>query len=244
MKVKKIRAKKIYEQVADQIRAMIESGELKPGDKLPALKVLAEELGVSRATVREAFSSLQGMGLIDLRHGEGTFVKQVDVERITEPINAAFLLGINHMNELMEVCHLMETGIARFAAERRTDEDLNRLAADLFRLETAMDPEESSSADIRFHASLAEASRNTIFVNFMTIISEPLRSVVRLVHSETEGQKQAIQKLGLLFDCVRDRKCMEAEAVMHEYLQMIHQKWLMYREMTLGIRDLSHETDD
>lgn len=231
MQVKKIRAKKIYEQVADQIRTLIESGELQPGDKLPALKELALELGVSRATVREAFSSLQGMGLIELRHGEGTFVKRVELERISEPINAAFLLGANHLNDLMDVCHLMETGIARFAADRRTDEDLGRLAGALFQLETAVDPEESTRADIHLHMLLADATRNTIFTNFMSIISEPLRSVIRLVHGETEGQTQAIQKHRLLYDCVKERNSVGAETIMREYLQMIHQTWSAYREV-------------
>jgi GntR family transcriptional regulator, transcriptional repressor for pyruvate dehydrogenase complex len=234
MQVKKIRAKKIYEQVADQIRNMIESGELQPGDKLPALKELALQLGVSRATVREAFSSLQGMGLIDLRHGEGTFVKRVELERISEPINAAFLLGANDMNELMDVCHLIETGIARFAAERRTDDDLTRLSGALFRLETAADPEESTIADIGLHMALAEASYNTIFLNFMSIISEPLRSVIRLVHAEPEGQIQAIQNHRLLFDCVKEKNMTGAESLMHQYLQMIHQTWAKYREIEIN----------
>lgn len=231
MQLKKIRTKKIYEQVVDQIRFMIESGNLLPGDKLPPLKELAVQFEVSRATIREAFSALQGMGLIDLRHGEGTFVHKVDVERITEPINAAFLLGVNHMNELMDVCFLMETGIVRFAAERRTDEDLSELAQTLFKLETAPDADERARANIYFHMHLAESTHNSIFMNFISIISEPFRSIIQLIHNEERHSDEVIKLLRQVYDCVNSRDATQAESTMREYLQLVHDTWLAKREM-------------
>ncbi|UOF91059.1 FadR family transcriptional regulator [Fodinisporobacter ferrooxydans] len=235
MEVKKIRSKKIYEQVADQIRQMIAAGELKPGDKLPPLKELSVQFGVSRATVREAFSALQGMGLIDLRHGEGTFVHTVDVERITQPMNAAFLLGVNHMNELMDVCFLMETGIAKFAAERRNEEDLSKLAQMLFNLEIATDPEIRAREDIYFHIYLAEATHNSIFMNYMSIIAEPLRSVIQLVHNETQYLHIVLKQLQDIYDAVKRQQPNLAEQTMREYLQVVHKNWLTTREKNLNI---------
>ena len=193
MKRKSTKSKKIYEQVAEHIKQMIEQGYLSPGDKLPPMSELAVQFGVSRATVREAFSSLVGMGLIDLRHGEGTFVQKIDVETmITEPMNAALLLGWSDLSQLLEVRRLLETGIVGHACERATEEDLRRIADALAAIERAEEDqlEERVSADVQFHLAIAQASGNDVLINLMNTLSEGIRSFLRIVWSEEgEGQR-------------------------------------------------------
>ncbi|MGZ4135302.1 MAG: FadR/GntR family transcriptional regulator [Tumebacillaceae bacterium] len=173
------KSKKMYEQVAEHIKTMIEQGHLQPGDKLAPMSELATHFGVSRATVREAFSSLVGMGLIDLRHGEGTFVQKIDVQTmIIEPMNAALLLGRGDLHELLEVREMLEENTVRLACERATEEQLAGLHAALERMMQSRDNiEELVSADMQFHLAIAECAHNTVLVNLMNTLSEPIRSI-------------------------------------------------------------------
>ncbi len=75
---KPIKTKKIYEEVVDQLKMMLTAGELKPGDKLPSERDMAESLGVSRASVREALTTLEAIGILEIKPGEGTFVKHTN----------------------------------------------------------------------------------------------------------------------------------------------------------------------
>lgn len=80
MEYKRIQTKKIYEMVADQIQDMINEAILKPGDQLDSVEQLAKKFNVSRSTIREALSALRATGFIEVRQGEGTFVKKKDIQ--------------------------------------------------------------------------------------------------------------------------------------------------------------------
>ena len=78
--IKQVKPKKIYEIVAEQLTEMIVSGKVKPGDRLSSVQQLAEDFNVGRSAIREALSALKTMGYIEIRQGEGTFVKKVDID--------------------------------------------------------------------------------------------------------------------------------------------------------------------
>jgi GntR family transcriptional repressor for pyruvate dehydrogenase complex len=188
------KSKKTYEQVAEQIKWMIEQGHLQPGDKLPPMNELAAEFGVSRPTVREAFSTLVGMGLIDLRHGEGTFVQKIDVQTmVTEPMNAALLLGRGQLRDLLQVRRLLEVGTVELACWDASAERLAPVRIALERMEsvsTKQTVEERVGADLQFHLAIAEVSGNNVLLNLMNTLTETIRSVVRLAwleESRAEG---------------------------------------------------------
>lgn len=192
MKTNRSKSKKTYEQVAEQIKWMIEQGHLLPGDKLPPMYELAAEFGVSRPTVREAFSTLVGMGLISLRHGEGTFVQKIDVQTmVTEPMNAALLLGRGDLRSLLQVRRLLELGaVELIGQEGAKEERLAPVACALERMEslsTKQTVEECVGADLQFHLAIAEVSGNHVLHNLMNTLTETIRSVVR--HAwEDEGR--------------------------------------------------------
>ncbi|ASS74404.1 hypothetical protein CIG75_04995 [Tumebacillus algifaecis] len=216
----KNKSNKIYEQVAQHIKQMIEEGVLAPGDKLPPMTELAKEFGVSRATVREAFSSLVGMGLIDLRHGEGTFVQKIDVQTmIIEPMNAALLLGRSNMRELLEMRRLLEIGTVQGACERWTDEGLARIEQALNRQEAACHTlEEQVSCELQFHIAIAEASGNNVFLNLMNTLSEALRSTLRLTHEATDDVEALIAEHRRIFEAIRSRDGKRAVELMSDHL--------------------------
>lgn len=92
MKYKQIKTQKIYEEVADALLDMIKNGELKPGDKLDSVQALAESFQVSRSAVREALSALKAMGLVEMKQGEGTYLKEFELNQISQPLSAALLM--------------------------------------------------------------------------------------------------------------------------------------------------------
>ncbi|HBP64409.1 MAG TPA: GntR family transcriptional regulator, partial [Desulfosporosinus sp.] len=86
MNLKPIRTKKIYEQIVEQIGILVADGKLKPGDRLPSERELVERFQVSRASIREAISALELMGLIEVRAGEGTYIRQVNIDAVIAPL--------------------------------------------------------------------------------------------------------------------------------------------------------------
>ncbi|MDQ0190762.1 FadR family transcriptional regulator [Alicyclobacillus cycloheptanicus] len=174
---------KLYVEIAQTIRTMIEEGRWQPGDKLPTLAELAAMFDCSRATVREALGALRGQGLVEFRHGDGTYVRTASVEMWMEPLEAAILLGAGQARQLVELMTSLLAGIANFAAFRSARLDLEPLRHALFQLECASPVnEEVVSAELHFYLVLAECLGNELLENALRVLQEALRSALRMVH--------------------------------------------------------------
>ena len=101
MKYKQIKPKKIYEEVAETLHEAIRNGALKPGDKLDSVQQLAENFQVGRSAIREALSALKAMGLIEMKQGEGTYVKQFEAKNIKFPLSTAMLMNKEDVKNLL-----------------------------------------------------------------------------------------------------------------------------------------------
>lgn len=106
---------------------MIRSGSLKPGEQLDSIQQLAENFQVGRPAIREALSALSSMGLIEIKQGEGTFVKTFDPAIMNHPLSAALLMDQDNIKHLLEVRKILESGTAEVAAKKRTEENLIEL---------------------------------------------------------------------------------------------------------------------
>jgi len=128
-----IQKTKVYEEVAAQLERLILDGALKPGDKLPPERELAERFGVSRSAVREAIRSLELKGLVEPRPGEGTLVRTPSIDSLLDPL--ASLLGhrLEVVHELLEVRSMIEPHLAGRAARNAGPEDIAQLEAILER---------------------------------------------------------------------------------------------------------------
>jgi GntR family transcriptional repressor for pyruvate dehydrogenase complex len=169
---------KLSEQIAQQILGQIADGTLRPGDRLPTENQLLEQLGVGRSTLREALRSLSGMGLLDIRHGQGVFVA-MDASHVgLRQLDWALLLGSREMLNLVEARKVLEIQIAALAAERATPADLERMAACLQDMRSARVRQTLQEADVAFHLALAEASQNDVFVHIIRTIRELVRRML------------------------------------------------------------------
>ena len=153
---------RLYQQVADSIRRQIQSGAMAAGSRLPSEKLLAQQLGVSRPTVREAMIALEIAGLVEIRTGSGSYVRHRDsiaapsVDTGPGPI------------ELLNARILIEGEIAAEAAQRATPEDLEEIAGTLTEMASIIARgEHSRSADQSFHVSIARASGNDVLASIV-----------------------------------------------------------------------------
>lgn len=159
------------ETIARLIVSRIAKGEYKPGQKLPPEKELMYLFAVGRSTIREAFQALALMGLIDIRPGQGTFIRDIKKETVIQPSLFLPLVDPETTAELLEARVAIEPVVAELAAVRRTENDLSGMSKILNECEEALqsgEPVYSLSAG--FHLLLARASRNTVFVRFLESI--------------------------------------------------------------------------
>ena len=119
-----IEQKKVSAQIVDQVKSLISSGKLKPGDALPPERELMKVFNVSRPTLREALNTLSTMGFVQMAQRQRTRVKSLVPSNITEPLHRLLKEDIKTSLELIEARTMIETGNARLAARRATERDL------------------------------------------------------------------------------------------------------------------------
>ncbi|MGW5695135.1 FadR/GntR family transcriptional regulator [Streptomyces sp. GMR22] len=153
------------------------SGELKPGQRIPSERQLAETLSTGRSTVREAIKSLSLLGLLEQRVGDGTYLSRSTSDLLPQVIEWGLLLGEKPLEDLLEARHHLEVQLAGWAAERRSNEQLERLRELARQMRDAGDDFDAyAAADIAFHLQVAEASGNTVLTSVLTNIQSLLRA--------------------------------------------------------------------
>jgi GntR family transcriptional regulator, transcriptional repressor for pyruvate dehydrogenase complex len=167
---------RVYEQIVRQIRDMIHTGKLAPGDRLLPERQLSETLGVSRTAVREALSKLASIGLIEVKPGGGAWVKQVTLDAVIEPLAAILLKEREAVAQLMELRSILESKAVLIAAQRATPPDVARLKWCAYRvIEDIRAGQDATESDIEFHLSIAKATHNELLVSITAMMSGLLR---------------------------------------------------------------------
>ncbi len=167
--------------VIEQIQGAILGGIYRPGDRLPSEGELARQLGVSRTTIREALSALELLGIVEILHGEGTYVRKAVRLPKEEPEFLEHLEEGSGFRDALEVRKALDELTACLAVERATDEELDHLRRLVRQMEEAVarrEYERYLDANMRFHLLLAEAARNAILVrltHYMVRVMELLQ---------------------------------------------------------------------
>lgn len=161
MAIAPIKSTRIYEEIVRQVKTMIAEGRLKSGDRLPPERDLAEKFVVSRTSVREALRALESLGLVEIRPGEGTFVREVSVEALIEPLAIVMASQREAIGELFEARRLLEPSIAALAAGRATPDEIQEMERILE--EQAKEIAAGKTGlmqDAAFHSAIGSASHN------------------------------------------------------------------------------------
>ncbi len=173
-----IKSEKIYQQINKQIQDLILSGELKNGDKLPGERQLAETFNVSRTSIRESIRSLEIMGLIESRPGEGNFIKDSDSTIMLEPLSIMFKLNNGTFNDILEIRIILEVEAAGLAAQRISSEDLEKLKSLIKELEYSKNEEHSVEIDKEIHYLIAHATGNFLIITVLDAISSLMTNFI------------------------------------------------------------------
>ncbi|KQT93680.1 GntR family transcriptional regulator [Marmoricola sp. Leaf446] len=209
---------RLYEQVAEQITAWIAENGLRAGDRIPPERELATRLGVSRATLSQALVALEVIGVVAVRHGDGTVVTRAGAARIVEAIRA----HADRLPEIIDTRDALETKLAALAAQRRTDEDLARIDAALAGM--AEDVEAGGrgvQGDEQFHGAVTAAAHSLLLARLMEEISELIRET-RLESLSQPGRPRAsLAGHRAVAEAIRAGDPAAAAAAMHDHVAMV-----------------------
>lgn len=178
-----IKREPVATQVARKLVEYLLSGAVEPGARMPSERQLAEAFGVGRSAMREAIKALSLIGLVEVRQGDGTYLRKADSALLPEVIEWGLLLGERRTMDLVEARQELETVIARLAAQRRTEADIEELTRLLHRMEQIATPAAFVEADVQFHMRLAEASNNLVLRDIHASVQALLRAWIGRVMS-------------------------------------------------------------
>lgn len=234
MKFEPIKTEKVYEKVIEQIKSMIYNGELRKGDKLPSERTLKKQLNVSRASIREAFSALEMIGLIESRPGKGTFIKEQADKNLLEPLSLVLLLEDDVASELLEVRKVIETDCVRLAASRIDEKELEFLRSVLKKMKSKTGfEEESIDLDRDFHYSVARAAQNKVLFYLMTSIMDALDFHIKYTRTKLVSKEETMNEFTIqhenIFKAIESKDPDRAIREMNKHLKYVEQ--LINREI-------------
>lgn len=219
-KIRVMNRNSVVSDVVSQLLNYLVSERIGPGQKLPSERALSEHLGLGRSSVREAVKSLHLLGLLDVRQGDGTYLRGTESAVLPQILEWGLVLSQPRTQDLIEARYELEVFVARRAAERITPEGAPRLDACLARMakaESRGDISECIEADIDFHLQLAELAGNAV-------ITDMLRGIRVLLHvwmtklAMAEGMTAYTANHTELANAVKSGNAGEAERVMRHHI--------------------------
>lgn len=234
-----VKARRIFEEVVVQIREQIVAGELRPGDKLPAERDLAEQLNVSRTAVREALRVLEIAGTIQLRKGVrgGAFIAAADPSTIADSLQDMLHLGRITAGQLTEARIWIETMVTRIVCESGTAEDFALLDGNVALVARLMQEgrereRERVEANIEFHNILARATRNPVLILNMAMLMDIMRYFASRI---PVGDGEVILRSRRRF--MRHLHARNADAAAAEMITLLESIASRYEKLTPIIKD-------
>jgi GntR family transcriptional repressor for pyruvate dehydrogenase complex len=209
------------EQVVAHVRHLIEKGALRRGDRLPAERDLAAHVGVSRPTVRAGLRALAAIGVVQSRHGSGTYIPDGPPALGTDALSFLAALHGFTRDDMYEARRILEVGATGLAADRATPEQIATLAEEVASLFAAMaDPQVFLVHDINFHRAVAAASGNPIVASLVEMVSalyyERRRDTA--ARASNRDMRDAAEMHRRIYQAIRAHDADEARRAMHTHL--------------------------
>lgn len=193
------------DEVARALIDFISSGQIGPGEKLPSERQLSESFGVGRGVIREGIKSLGLLGLVEFRHGGGTYLRHGESDLLPRVIEWGLLLGERRASDLVEARRHLEQITAELAADRCDDAHLRRIEQALADMKVARTTDEFVAADVAFHLAIADASGNLILANMLKSIQSLLRVWIHRVMDAADSFQPSYEEHIPVFEAIRVR---------------------------------------
>ena len=236
MTTEQIQRRKLYQEVLDRLLERIRSGEIPPGGQLPSERDLMETYGVGRPAVREALQALERSGIVEIVHGERARVVVPTAERLIEQIagGAQHLLRMEPgtLEHLKDARVFLETGLARLAAQRASDDDVARLRRRLDDQRQALqDVERFLACDMAFHREIARISGNPIFPAIVEALFQWAGAYYQPMVRAPGAEQLTLAEHGRLVEAIAARDAPAAEAAVRDHLTRAN---ALYRRQSPG----------
>lgn len=224
MEFEKVKPHRTYQEVLTQINKFIREGKLIPGDRLRGEREMAAELGVSRTTLREALRTMELLGLVEIKPGGGTFIRDVQLNDVISPLALALSVEPTRLEELWETRITLEVECAGLAALRASEEDVRRISHALDDMQAHLeDLNAYAKADMRFHYMVAQASQNSmmnrLLQTFIVHISELIKKAGPIRFSHDIGGKRTLQEHKTLYQAILQQDAEQARQLMRRHLE-------------------------
>ncbi|WP_299474933.1 FadR/GntR family transcriptional regulator [uncultured Roseibium sp.] len=223
-----IAAESVVDLVANQIENLIVQGILQEGARLPSERELSERFDVSRPKVRDALKRLEDLGLLHVRHGEGTFVAQLSGQAMSPALISLYARHGVAFYDYLEYRKEQEAFAARLASERATPSDraaIEEVIAELQRAQVEGDLEASEEADVKFHSIVVNASHNAMLIHMMRSIYDLTRRGVfynrRFLRSIDGSGDRLMEQHKRIADAVLAGDADEADAAARDHLDFV-----------------------
>ncbi|WP_420963052.1 FadR/GntR family transcriptional regulator [Brucella sp. IR073] len=218
--------RRLYQQIADRVRHLIQEGRFPAGSRLPAERELAHQLGVSRPSLREALIALEIAGNVEIRMGSGIYVTKEPEARASHGIS----IGESPL-EIMQAREVLEGSIVVMACARMTTDALARLRAtlDAMRANVGVD-RKAMEFDRQFHLLIAEQAGNSVLTRIIGDLFDerhsPLTAQIRSRFEDNDTWASALAEHELVYAALEARDPLQAQAAMRTHLQQSKQRWM------------------
>ncbi|HLI88960.1 MAG TPA: FadR/GntR family transcriptional regulator [Ktedonobacteraceae bacterium] len=210
---------------AEQLRNLIETGHFAPGDRLPSERKLAELLGVSRTLVREAISTLEAVGLIEVRHGSGSYVTgKIPEHNLSTMWSMWYTAHHQDLIHLLQVREALETKAAGLAAEQAKPDLVKRLRRllEAMRIAGACGKlDEVSLLDSQFHGAIVAASGNPILEQLLSSLNAVLTNDRVAVFSLPDRLGRSLRDHASIIEAIERRDALAAQAALHQHFDSV-----------------------
>jgi len=230
MEIKSIQTKKIYKNIVEQIIYLIREGSLKCGDKLPPERTLAEMLDVSRASLREALSVMEIMGIVDIRPGEGSFVSDFNIQPFLGLILPLLLKESGTEDDLIEFRMLIEmTGMNLVIKNADNNEEhLETLRNILAEMEEKIDDADAGARlDVQFHSTLFAMSGNIVLTKVLEYIGFILENTVKFNRSvilqKQDMAKEILRSHTDIYEAIVKKDAELAKSAVEKHFKLVNE---------------------
>jgi GntR family transcriptional repressor for pyruvate dehydrogenase complex len=219
--IEPIRRSRLYQGIVEQIQTLLEKGELRPGDQLPAERTLAEQFQVSRASVREALRSLELLGIVETRAGGGTFVRQIGPDDLAKPLQSLIARG-HTVSDVIEFRGVVEPAIAALAASRITPAQLAELRELLGAQERKVVASQSYvEEDTRFHEVIGDAAGNELLTTMLGVIWDVLRASREEWLQTNTRAHASLEAHRRIYDALAQHDADRAREAAHDHIRAV-----------------------
>lgn len=219
---KQIKFKKPSDLILKQMKDLISSGILKPGNRLPSERFLAERFEVGRGYIREAIRKLEFYGILKTYPQKGTFVASLGVKALEGLISNVLNLDREDFVSLMEVRSLLEINAARFAAIRITDKEIEEMEQALYDFRNQVENDNAGlEEDLLFHLKIAKSSKNSVLNSLISLMTPDIIIHSKVLDTCQDGRfKITLKEHDAIFKAIKQRDPEKAAQAMKKHMQM------------------------